>query len=84
MKEICERNECTLGYTCPSYKTVILWVIEFKRGRTSIDDAPRPKTQKSAVTLENIDKVHDIILAKTLVEMRESAKAVGILIDRVK
>ena len=36
------------------------------------------------MTLENIDKVHDIILAKTLVEMRESAKAVGILIDRVK
>ena len=34
-----------------------------KRGRTSIEDAPRLRTSKSAVMSKNIDKVHDIILA---------------------
>ena len=58
VKEIHER---TLGDSCPSYETLTLWVNEFKRGRTSIEDAPRPETPKSAVTLENKDKFHDIV-----------------------
>ena len=49
----------------------------------TIKDALRPKTPKSAVTLENIDKVHDIVLAHRRVEVRVSAEAINILFERV-
>ena len=59
-----------------------LWVNDFKRGKISIEDAPRPGTLKSAVTAENIDKVHDIVLSDRCVKMRELADAVGISTDK--
>ena len=37
-----------------SYETVRLQVNEFKRGRKIINDAPRPRTLKSAVTMSTI------------------------------
>ena len=47
-KEIHERMLPTLGYLCPSYERVELRLNEYKRGRTSFKDAPRPGTLKSA------------------------------------
>jgi hypothetical protein len=49
----------TLGDSCPSYEAIRLWVNEFKRGRTSIEDAPRSGGPKTAVVPKIIDKVHD-------------------------
>lgn len=52
-EKIHERILPTPGNSCPSYKTVRLWVTEFKReriGRTSVMHAPRLKAPKSAVT----------------------------------
>lgn len=47
----------------PSYETVKFRMNEFKRNRTSIEDVPDPGVPKSAVTLEIIDKVHDMTSA---------------------
>lgn len=51
-----------LGDLCPSCETVILWVNEFKWGRTSIEVAPPPETPEYAVILESIDKVYHMVL----------------------
>ena len=45
--------------------------------------APHPGTPKSDVTPENIDKVHDIILFDTLVNVRKLAEAISISIGFV-
>ena len=72
-----------MGNSFYSYETVKLWINEFKRARTSIEDASPPESPKSAVTPENIDKVHDIGLSVRRVKVRELVQAIGILIDRV-
>ena len=35
------------------------WFNEFQRGRTSVFDEPRPGVQKSAITEDNVKKIHD-------------------------
>ena len=82
-EKIHEMIASTIGGSCPSYETKILWVNEFKRGRASIRDARRPGTPKSAMTPENIDEVYDIILADKGVKVHELAQAVGISIYKV-
>jgi transposase len=82
-KEIHERIFPTLGDSCPSYEAIRLWVNEFKRGRTSIEDAPRSGRPKTAVVPKIIDKVHDMVLADRRVKVRELAEAVGISTERV-
>lgn len=44
------------------YEIVRLYVNEVKRGRTNIENAPRPEALKSAVTLEIIDKNYSLAL----------------------
>lgn len=82
-KEIHERILPTLGSSCPSYETVRLWVNEFKRGRTSIDDAPRPGAPKTAVVPEIVDKIHDLVLTDRRLKVRELAEATNISSERV-
>ncbi|XP_014473497.1 PREDICTED: uncharacterized protein LOC106743810 [Dinoponera quadriceps] len=57
-------------------------VNEFKRGRTSIEDATCPGISKSAVTPEITDKVHDIVLTDKRVQVR-GAETIGISIEQV-
>jgi len=45
--------------SAPAFATVYNWMNEFKRGRTSICDAPRLGRPIEAVMPEIIDKVHD-------------------------
>ena len=54
MEKIHKRIAPTLGDLFPCYKTVKLKLDEFKRGRTSIKDAPHLEAPKSAMTPENI------------------------------
>ena len=56
------------------------WIDEFKRGRTSTNDAERPERPKDVTTPEIIGKIHYIMLDNPKVKMRELAKAAGILI----
>ena len=45
------------GDSTPGKSTIIDWYAEFKRGRTSINDAERSGRPKSVVVPENITKV---------------------------
>ena len=47
------------------------------------EDAPRTGAPKLALTLENMDKIHNIDLAGMQVKVRELAETVSILIDQV-
>ena len=52
----------TLGKDAPSYATVKRWVAEFKRGRQSLEDDPRPGRRVTVATPEIVNKVHDIVM----------------------
>jgi hypothetical protein len=39
-----------------------MWVAEFKRGRTSLEDDPREERSKSATTPEITEQMHDMVL----------------------
>ena len=75
-KEI--KAELDNSTSAPAFATVYNWVNEFKRGRTSTCDAPRPGRPIEAATPEIIDKVHDIVLTDRRVKVRERVEATGI------
>ena len=59
------------GESAPGKSIIIEWYDEFKRARTNIDDAERSGRPKSAVVLENITKVHKIVLGDRKLKLRE-------------
>ena len=59
------------------------WIGEFKRGRTSTNDAERPGRPKEVTTPEIIEKIHDIVLDDPKVKVRELTQAIGISIGSV-
>ena len=58
--------------------TIIDWYAKFKRGRTNTDDAERSGRPKLAVVLENITKVHKIVLGDRELQLREIADSLKI------
>jgi len=56
----------------PAFATVYNWVNEFKRGRTSMFDAPRSGRPIEAVMPEIIDKAHDIVLTNRRVKTTDA------------
>ena len=81
--EIKQRLDAVYGDSSPSEATVKNWFNEFRRGRTSVFDEPRPGAPKTAATDENVSKIHDLVLADRRIKVRELADAVGISKDRV-
>lgn len=71
------------GTHSPSRTTVYHWFAEFRRGRTSVFDEPRPGGPKTATTEETVDKIHDLVLADRRVKVRELAEMAGISTERV-
>jgi transposase len=67
----------------PSFSTIKKWAAEIKRGRTSLEDDPRERTPKSALTSEIIEQVHDMVLDDRRMKVREIAETIGILKERV-
>ena len=59
------------GDSAPGKSTIIDWYTEFKRGHTNTDDAKRSGRPKSSVVLENITKVHKIVLGDHKLKLRE-------------
>ena len=60
------------------YSNSLNWYAEFKRGRTSTDDAERSGRPKSAVVPENIKNVHKIVLKDRKMKLREIADTLKI------
>ena len=60
-----------------------MWVVEFKRGRQSLEDDPRPGRPVTVATPEMVNKVHDIVMTDRRVTERYIAIAVGISQERV-
>lgn len=81
--EIKERLDAVYGESSPSMATVKNWFNEFKRGRTSVFDEPRPGAPQTATTADNVAKIHDLVLADRRLKVREIAETVGISKDRV-
>jgi len=59
--------------SAPSRQMVEKWFGDFKRGRTNTDDAERSGRPNSAVTEENIQKVHKIVLSDRKLKLKEIA-----------
>ena len=49
-KEICRRMADVYGDSSPKYSTVAKWSAEFKRGRDSLEDDPRPARPADVVS----------------------------------
>ena len=64
--------------SAPEKSTIIDWYAEFKGGRTNTDDTKRSGCPKSAVVLENITKVHKIVLGDHKLKLREIADTLKI------
>lgn len=64
--------------SAPSYATVCRWTVEFKRGRTSVDDDPRSGRPKSALNTEVIEKIQDMVMADRRLTEDALAEATGI------
>ena len=59
-KDIHEEMKSTMSQA-PSYSTVKLWCSEFKRGRTTTEDAPRSGRPRDVTTDDVIKKVEGIV-----------------------
>ena len=82
-KEIYERMLKVYKDSSPSISTVERWVAEFKRGRTSLEDDPRPGRPKTATTPEIVEKIQDIVLENRRVTERDLVEALGISLGSV-
>ena len=82
-KDIHNEMVATLRKDAPSYATVKRWVAEFKRGRQSLEDDPRPGRPVTVATPEMLNKVHDIVMTDRRVTERYIASTVGISQERV-
>ena len=82
-KDVHNDMVATLGKDAPSYATVKRWVAEFKRGRQSLEDDPRPGRPVTVATPKMVNKVHDIVMTDRRVTERYIASTVGISQERV-
>lgn len=71
------------GISSPSSTTVKYWFAEFRRDRTSTNDAPRSGRPNEAVTPENIKKISEIVLNDRKVKLSDLANTIGISKERV-
>uniref|UniRef100_A0A8D8YJ64 Mos1 transposase HTH domain-containing protein n=1 Tax=Cacopsylla melanoneura TaxID=428564 RepID=A0A8D8YJ64_9HEMI len=81
--EIKTRLDSTLGDSAPSKSMVCKWVSDFKRGRSSCSDEPRSERPVEVVTVDVVEKVHDLVLENRRTKVRDIAESVGISIERV-
>ncbi|XP_041350779.1 protein GVQW3-like [Gigantopelta aegis] len=82
-KEIHEDMVITLGEDTPLYSMVKKWAAEFKHGRESLEDDPRPGRPVTVTTQKTIAKIHDIIIADRRVTKRYIATELGISQERI-
>ncbi|EFN87921.1 hypothetical protein EAI_06928, partial [Harpegnathos saltator] len=66
------------GTSAPPNSTIKYWFAEFRRNRTSTNDAPRSGRPNEAVTPENIQKISEIVLNDRKMKLSELANIIGI------
>ena len=77
-KEIHGELADVYGSSAPSYAQVKLWVGEFKRGRTSLEDEARSGRPLDATDEEMYKKVRDLVYSDRRIQAEEIAQALGI------
>ena len=77
-KEIHRRTADVYGDSSPKYSTVAEWSAEFKRGRDSLEDDPRPDRPADVISQEMIDRVERLVLNNRRIKNAELASECGI------
>src|SRR5262245_16970615 len=83
-KEIHEDIVATLENDAPSFATVKKWTTEFRRGKESLEDDPKPGRPCTATTDEMADKVLDMVMLDRCVTTRTIAGDLQISQERVQ
>ena len=60
------------------YSTLAKWSAEFKRGRDSLEDDPRPGCPADVISKEMIDRVERLVLNNLRIKVAELASECGI------
>jgi len=74
----------TLGESSPSYEVVKRWCREFKCGRESCEDAPRAGRPTTVTTQENVNKIHDMVMADRRLTIRHIRETTGLAYGTVQ
>ena len=77
-KEINRRMADVYGDSSPKYSTVAKWSAEFKRGRDSLEDDPRPCHPADVISQETTDRVERLVLNNRRLKVAELASECGI------
>ena len=77
-KDIHWRMADVYGDSSPKYSTVAKWSAEFKRGRDSLEDDPRPGHLADVISQEMIDRVERLVLNNRRIKVAKLASKCGI------
>ena len=77
-KEIHWHMADVYGDSSPKYSTVAKWSAEFKHGRDSLEDDPRPGRPADIISQEMIDRVERLVLNNHQIKVAELASECGI------
>ena len=83
IEEIHKELVASFGTSAKSVRTIRRWIIDFRRGRTSIEDEHRPGAPRLVRTIENINVVKNLLEADRRLTVRQLANATGISYERV-
>lgn len=70
-KQIKAELDEVLGDSSPSHAAFANWAAKFKRGRASIEDAPRSGSSKKATIVYTIERVDEIVMNDRRIKLRE-------------
>ncbi|GFV52335.1 HTH_48 domain-containing protein [Trichonephila clavipes] len=66
-----------LDFSAPSFTTLKIWGVEFKRGRKSLGDDKHSGRPNTATTEENIAKIPQMVLDDRRIKVREIAEVMN-------
>jgi histone-lysine N-methyltransferase SETMAR len=76
--QINERLRAVLGNLAPSSATIKRLVVEFRRGRERLEDAPRAGRPSTAVNHEKLDEINDLIKENRRISIDELCAMTGV------
>ena len=68
----------TLGNDATALSTVKKWTAKFKRGRESLEDDSRSGRPSTAITQENIDCIHQMVMNDRRLTISHLANVINI------